>query len=113
MSDRNDHKQENHDEALGVGLCILEKTLDDLAVLHMSVKADSFLFVLHKGVGEHEDRREYADDRAENENGIPIMHLRPPPLYLHPRPHRQASEAQRGCGSSRRSTQAPRAFRTR
>ena len=70
VRDRDDHKQENDDKALGVGLSVDQQTLDDLAVLHISIEADSFLFVLHKHVCENEDRSEYADDGAEYQKRI-------------------------------------------
>ena len=57
-------------KALGVGLSVDQQTLDDLAVLHISIEADSFLFVLHEHVCENEDRGEYADDSAEYQKRI-------------------------------------------
>ena len=113
VRDRYDHKHEDYDKALGIGLRIYEQALDYLAVLHISVEADRFLFVLHKDVGKNEDSGKHADDGAKYQNRIPLMHLRSPPLSEHPRRRRQDAEAQRGCGSSHRKRKARSECRTR
>ena len=85
-NNRSNIKQEqDEDEALPLGLCVLHEAADDLRVLHVAVKADGLLLILHGNVGHQEDHRQDAHDGADDEKRVKFTHGCLPPLdgYWH------------------------------
>jgi hypothetical protein len=60
-------------EALPMRLHVNKHTLDDFGILHMAVKADGFLFILHSNVGDDEGGGKEANDASHNQDGIVII----------------------------------------
>ena len=53
---------------------VLHHAAEDLAVRHVAVEADGFLFVLDARVGDDEQDGEHADDRADDQDRQKLMH---------------------------------------
>ena len=68
------HQDKHHDKVLCVGLCVFEKAADDLRVLHIAVKTDSLLFVLHKGISQNENDGKERNYCSYNKKRIKLTH---------------------------------------
>ena len=74
IGDRKHHQQANQQKLLGVGLGIGKQAADDFSVLHLPVKAQRLLFVLHQDVGQHKHQRKCADDGSHDQNRVIFTH---------------------------------------
>ena len=75
VGNRKEHQKADNDEIADIGLCIAKETACDLAILHVAVKADGLLFVLHGDEGDKEYRGEKTEDAADHKNRIVIRHV--------------------------------------
>ena len=75
IGDRKQHDKANGYKAPPIGLRIFKESLYNFAILNISVKADSFLFVLHKRKGYNKDKREGTDYSAEYQKRIKFFHF--------------------------------------
>ena len=69
------HQKADEEEIADIGTGITKKTSCDLAILHVAVKADGLLFILHGDEGDEKGGGKEAEDAADDEKGIVIRHV--------------------------------------
>ena len=105
VGDGDKHNKADEGELEDVGPCISENSYYDFRVLHMTVKADGLLLILHRGIGYDKDDREGADYSTEDEEWIKLVDI-----HITPPPH-QASAALPSCDIRQRWREARRVYR--
>ena len=80
VGDRKEHHEQDECKAPPMRLCVDEKTFCYLAVLHISVKADSFLLLAYRHKRDNEYNRYRAKHTAYYPKRKKLTHLPLPPL---------------------------------
>ena len=75
VRDRKQHQKPNNDKLAVKRLCVIHQTLHDFTVFHVPLKAGFFFSIFHYKRGHNQQGGNHADDRADPENRIIIVHF--------------------------------------